>query len=143
MNLVIKKFDELTSTEVYEILKARTEIFVVEQNCVYQDMDDKDYKSLHIFYEEDKKVIAYLRVFRRTDDIIQIGRVLTLKHGNGLGRKLMEAAIQTVRKQMQGTKIYLESQTYATGYYAKFGFKITSGEFPVDGIPHVSMELQL
>ena len=143
MNLVIKKFDELTTTEVYEILKARSEIFVVEQNCVYQDMDDKDYKSLHIFYEQDGKVVAYLRVFHKDNDTIQIGRVLTAQHGKGLGRKLMEAAIQTVKNTFSGTKVYLESQTYATGFYKKFGFEITSGEFPVDGIEHVSMELKL
>ena len=142
MNLIIKKFDELTPTEVYEILKARTEIFVVEQNCVYQDMDGKDYESTHIFCEQDGQVIGYLRFFQRDLSSVQIGRVLTLKHGNGLGRKLMEAAVETIKKT-PAKKVYLESQTYATGFYAKFGFKVTSGEFPVDGLPHVAMELQL
>ena len=63
MNLVIKRFNELTTTELYEILRARAEVFVVEQNCVYQDLDDMDYNSLHIFLEEEGKVKAYLRAF--------------------------------------------------------------------------------
>ena len=84
MEIKAKFFHELTTKELYEILKARTEIFVLEQNCVYQDMDDKDYGSLHVFYEEDGKVIAYLRAFSKEAGIIQMGRVLTLQHGKGL-----------------------------------------------------------
>ena len=89
MNIEAKFFSELTTRELYEILKARAEIFVVEQNCVYQDLDDKDYESLHVFYEEDGKVAAYLRAFYRDDGIVQIGRVLTLQHGTGLGGKML------------------------------------------------------
>ena len=85
MNLVTKFFDELTTLELYEILKARAEIFVVEQNCIYQDLDDKDYNSLHVFYEVDGKVTAYLRAFIKEEGVVQIGRVLTVEHGTGLG----------------------------------------------------------
>ena len=85
MRLVSKFFDELTTAELYEILKARAEIFVVEQNCVYQDLDGKDYNSLHVFYEEEEKVLAYLRAFRKDADTVQLGRVLTVQHGTGLG----------------------------------------------------------
>ena len=145
MNLVIKKFDELTNTELYELLKARFEVFVVEQNCVYQDMDDTDYDSLHIFCEQDKKVIAYLRMFPKKDDAdtLQIGRVLTVNHGRGLGAKIMEQAIKVAKDSTSATKIYLEGQTYCTGFYEKFGFKVISDEFILDGIPHVKMQLKL
>lgn len=145
MKLVIKEFNELTTKELYELLKARAEIFVVEQNCVYQDLDDIDYNSLHIFYEKDNKVIAYLRAFPKKDEIntIQIGRVMTLEHGNGLGRKLVEDSIQAIKDKTNGTKIFMEAQKYATGFYEKFGFCITSDEFLEDGIPHVAMELKL
>ncbi len=145
MKLVIKEFNELTTKELYELLKARAEIFVVEQNCVYQDLDDIDYNSLHIFYEKDNKVIAYLRAFPKKNEIntIQIGRVLTLEHGNGLGRKLMEHSIQAIKDKTSGTKIFMEAQKYATGFYEKFGFKVISNEFLEDGIPHVAMELEL
>jgi len=92
-----KTFQELTTRELYEILKARAEIFVVEQNCVYQDLDNKDYESLHVFYEEDGKVTAYLRAFYRDDRIVQIGRALTLQHGTGLGGKLLKEGIAIIK----------------------------------------------
>ena len=144
MNAIIKKFDELTTHELYEILKLRAEIFVMEQNCPYQDLDGIDYESLHIFYEQDKKVVAYLRIFPHKDDknTLQIGRVLTLNHGTGLGRKIMEEAIKAI-KEAHGKKVYLEAQTYCIGFYEKFGFKVISPEFILDGIPHVEMELDI
>ena len=143
MNLVSKFFDELTTVELYEILKARAEIFVVEQNCVYQDLDDKDYKSLHIFYEDNGKVAGYLRAFHKEDDIVQIGRVLTIQHGTGLGGRLLEEGIEQIRAKMHPKLLYIEAQCYATGYYAREGFKVCSDEFLEDGIPHVQMMLEL
>ena len=145
MNLVIKKFEELTTTELYEILKTRSEIFVVEQNSIYQDIDNIDYNSLHIFYRQDDRVIAYLRAFidENRKNTIHIGRVLTLNRGNGLGRKLMEEGIKAIKDRIEGTKISLEAQKYTTGFYEKFGFKTTFDEFLIYGIPHVTMELEL
>ena len=145
MKLIVKEFNELTTKELYELLKARAEIFVVEQNCVYQDLDDIDYNSIHIFYEKEDRVIAYLRAFRKKNETntIQIGRVLTLEHGNGLGRKLIQNGIKAIKDKTNGTKIFMEAQQYATGFYEKFGFKIISDEFLEDGIPHVAMELEL
>ena len=104
--LKTRYFKELNTTELYELLKARSEIFVVEQNCVYQDLDDRDYESLHVFYEEDGKVIAYLRAFRKEEETVQIGRVLTVKHGTGLGGKLLkesdaEKLIGTARQAVE------------------------------------------
>ncbi len=143
MTLVSKFFDELTTTELYEILRARSEIFVVEQNCIYQDLDRKDYQSLHIFYEDNGKVLAYLRAFYKEKDIVQMGRVLTLHHGTGLGGKLLKEGIEQIRTKLTPKSIYIEAQCYATGYYAREGFKICSDEFLEDGIPHVQMMLEL
>ena len=143
MKLVSKFFEELTTTELYEILKARAAIFVVEQECVYQDLDDKDYKSLHVFYEEEGKVIAYLRSFVKEKDVIQMGRVLTIEHGKGLGGKLLKVGIEEIKTKQNPKKIFIEAQCYATGYYAREGFEICSEEFLEDGIPHVEMELIL
>ena len=143
MKLVTKFFEELTTTELYEILKARAAIFVVEQECVYQDLDDKDYKSLHVFYEEEGKVIAYLRSFVKEKDVIQMGRVLTIEHGKGLGGKLLKVGIEEIKTKQNPKKIFIEAQCYATGYYAREGFKVCSEEFLEDGIPHVEMELIL
>ena len=86
-----KFFIELSTKELYEILKARAEIFVVEQNCVYQDLDGIDYEALHVYFEEDGKVAAYLRAFNTDEDTVQMGRVLTIRHGTGLGSRLLTA----------------------------------------------------
>lgn len=143
MEIAAKFFEQLTTRELYEILKARAEIFVVEQNCVYQDLDNKDYESLHVFYEENGKVIAYLRAFFRDDRIVQIGRVLTLQHGTGLGGKLLKEGIAQIKEKMNPRQLYMEAQCYATGYYEREGFRVCSDEFLEDGIPHVQMTLDL
>lgn len=143
MEIKAKFFHELTTKELYEILKARTEIFVLEQNCVYQDMDDKDYRSLHVFYEENGKVIAYLRAFSKETGIIQMGRVLTLQHGVGLGGKILKEGINQIQEKFCSRQIYIEAQCYAIGYYEREGFQVCSEEFLEDGIPHVQMILNL
>ena len=99
MNFVCKSFQELTKIELYEILKVRAQIFVVEQNCVYQDLDDLDYRSFHLFYEMEGKIQAYLRVFEKDSyrKIVQIGRVLTVTHGKGFGGKLLQQAIPKIK----------------------------------------------
>ena len=137
-----KYFDELSTKELYEILRARAEIFVVEQNCVYQDLDGIDYESLHVFAEEDGKVTAYLRAFFKDEDTVQMGRVLTLRHGEGLGGKLLREGIAQIRAKMQPAKICIDAQCYATGFYEREGFRICSEEFLEDGIPHVQMVLR-
>lgn len=145
MNFVTKYFDELNTKELYELLKARAEVFVVEQNCVYQDLDDNDYRSLHMFYEEDGKILAYLRAFRKSDepDTVHVGRVLTIARGTGLGGKLLHEAIKQVRNKMDPKQIFIGAQSYATGFYAREGFRITSDEYIEDGIPHFEMRLDL
>lgn len=141
MKLVSKYFEELTTTELYELLKVRSEVFVVEQNCIYQDLDDKDYRSLHVFYEEDREVLAYLRAFIKKEGVVQIGRVLSTTHGIGLGGKILKEGLLQIQEKFHPKKIYLEAQCYAIGYYEREGFKVCSEEFLEDGIPHVAMEL--
>ena len=143
MKFVTKFFDELTTAELYELLKARAEIFVVEQNCIYQDLDDRDYDSLHVFYEESGTVLAYLRAFQKEAGVVQMGRVLTIEHGTGLGGRLLRAGMDSIKEKFQPQKIYIEAQSYATGYYEREGFTICSEEFLEDGIPHAQMEVTL
>ncbi|MBQ9995837.1 MAG: GNAT family N-acetyltransferase [Clostridia bacterium] len=145
MKLNAKYFDELTTAELYEILKARAAVFVVEQNCVYQDVDGVDYRSLHVFYESDGTVNAYLRLFPKPDEegTVHMGRVLTVQRGTGLGGVLLKDGIRLAREKMNARKIFLEAQCYAAGFYEREGFRICSGEFLEDGIPHVAMELTL
>lgn len=141
MNLIVKKFNELTTTELYEILKSRAEIFIIEQNINYQDMDNIDYNSLHCFYMEDNKVTAYLRAFYIEDNVVKIGRVLTLNHGNGLGKKLLEESLPIIKERMICKKISMHAQKHAVGFYEKFGFKVTSEDFIEEGVIHTTMEL--
>ena len=145
MDLVVKEFSELTTVELYEILRARSAVFILEQKMNCQDMDRTDYKSLHFFYQEDNEVIAYMRAYYKNDsaDTVQIGRVLTLHHGNGLGRKLLEESIPAIKSKMNCKKICLDSQIHAVGFYEKLGFKVTSDEFLEEGVIHVAMELEL
>lgn len=143
MELILKSFNELTIVELYEILKVRVKIFVVEQKCAYQEIDDIDYKSLHVFYKCNDNVTAYLRIFEKEKGVIQIGRVLTVEHGKGFGGKILKEAVSLIKKQMNSERIYLEAQCYAIGFYEKEGFKVCSEEFLEDGIPHVKMILEL
>lgn len=134
-----KTFDELSAKEIYEILKARMEVFLLEQNIRYLDTDDIDYDALHVFFEENGTVLAYLRAFRY-EDSVKIGRVLTREHGKGLGRKLMREAIPAIEKHFGCEKIMLHSQKHAEGFYEKFGFVTISDEYLEEGVVHVTME---
>ena len=136
-----KWFSELTTSELYEILRSRSEIFVVEQNCVYQDIDGKDDQSLHVFCMEDGRVGACLRAFVKDEETVQMGRVLSLKHGQGYGGAILRAGIREIRQRMHPGKIVIEAQCYAAGYYEREGFRICSEPFLEDGIPHVQMVL--
>ncbi len=145
MNLVAKRFNELNAKELYEILKARAEVFIMEQSILYQDMDNVDYESLHCFFLEDEKVIAYLRAFNKKDssDVVRIGRVLTINHGRGIGKELMNKSLPVIKEKMNCKKISMDAQTHAIGFYEKFGFKVVSDEFLEEGIMHVVMEREV
>lgn len=141
MTLHIKSFPELTARELYEILRVRAAIFVVEQNCVYPDPDGIDLQSTHVWMEENGKILAYLRFFRKEGetDTVQIGRVLTTERGKGYGAQILQAGIRAAETRLHPKKLYLEAQSYAIGFYEKAGFRVTSAEFLEDGIPHVQM----
>ncbi len=144
MKFECKNFGELTTKELYEIIKARVEIFVVEQNIVYQDLDDIDYKSLHCFILDDTdKVSACMRAYYLDEETIKIGRVLTIEHNKGLGKELMVKSLDVIKKNMKCTKICISAQKYAVGFYEKYGFIVASDDFLEEGIVHVKMELNL
>ena len=140
MNFYAKTFSELSAKEIYEILKARMEVFLLEQHIVCLDIDGVDYDSLHVFLEENGTVEAYLRAFRY-EDAVKIGRVLTREHGKGLGKKLMEYAMPKIKDHFGSDKIILHSQKQAEGFYKKLGFVTVSDEYLEEGVPHVTMEL--
>ena len=143
MECIVKTFDELTAREVYEILQVRTAVFVVEQTCPYQEVDGVDYDAYHVYLRDDRGIRAYLRAFRKDATTAQMGRVMTLDRGEGLGMAVLQAGIQTVRERMDVEKIFIEAQTYTIDFYGKVGFRVTGEEFLEDGIPHVPMTLEL
>lgn len=145
MKRIEKYFDALTAGELYEILKARAEVFVVEQNCVYQDLDGNDYNSLHLFFQEDDGTIAaYLRIFPAEEPgAVKMGRVLTVRRGIGLGGRLLRDGIAAAGRMPGVSRICIEAQSYAVDFYRREGFTVVSDEFLEDGIPHVRMTLEL
>ena len=138
-----KKFEELSTRELYEILRSRAEIFVVEQKISYVDMDGIDYNSLHCFIEDGGRVTACLRAFYDKDGSVKIGRVLTITHGGGVGRRLMELSLADIREKMPTHLIYVNAQEHAVGFYEKFGFSVVSEVFYEENIPHYRMELKV
>lgn len=142
MTANFKFFNELTNAELYEIARSRTEVFLLEQNIICQDLDGVDYDALHCFLWENGRVIAYLRAYREDNDTVMIGRVITLTHGVGHGAKLMHESLPEIKKRLPATVFALHAQSYATGFYERCGFTVTSEEFMEEGIPHVEMQLQ-
>ncbi len=143
MNFISKNFNQLTTVELYEILRVRSEIFIVEQNMHCQDMDGVDFKARHYYLEQNGKILAYLRAFFTDDATVRIGRVLSITHGIGLGAHIMRKAIADIKQNMKCQKICLDSQKHAIAFYEKLGFKAVSGEFLEEGVLHVKMELEI
>jgi ElaA protein len=143
MNLEIKKFDELTGREVYEILRVRSEVFVVEQDCVYNDEDGKDLEAVHILIKEEGKISAYLRVLKAGVSYKNpsLGRVLVSHEARkrGLARKIVCAGIDYIINNWDEEKITIGAQDYLRKFYESLGFEAVSEVYSEDGIPHVDM----
>ena len=136
-----KTFQELTTDELYELLRVRSEVFVVEQNCVYQDMDNDDQKSIHLWLTLGNRIVAQARVCPAGTHMkeVSIGRVITTVRGKGYGKQIMIHSIETAIKHFGAMHIDIEAQEYAKGFYEKVGFKQSSDSFMLDGIPHIKM----
>ena len=141
METIVKHFNDLTIEELYEILKIRAEVFIVEQNCIYQDLDEVDKEAYHVYLKEKGKIIAYLRVVdkdKRLDEV-SVGRVISLKRRCGVGSALMKAGIAVAKEKFHATKIKVGAQVYAKAFYEQAGFCQISDEYLEDGIPHIYM----
>ena len=147
MDIAIKYFHELTTQELYNILKLRSEVFVVEQNCIYQDIDGKDQKAAHIFIEENKDILAYSRIFdeREYFENPSIGRVVVKKEKRGkeLGKKIMMEGAKYIKVTFTNKKIEISAQKYLKDFYSELGYEFTGNEYLEDGIPHIRMIKQL
>jgi ElaA protein len=144
INWILKKFDDLTPHELYAIHQLRNEVFVLEQNCVYQDADNKDQQSFHFMGWLNNKLIAYTRILPKGvvyPDYVSIGRVVTSPSArkNGAGRELMQQSIEQVNKLFGNTLIKIGAQLYLKKFYSSFGFQPTSEIYLEDGIEHIEM----
>jgi ElaA protein len=144
MNFITKSFQELTITELYQILQLRSEVFVVEQDCVYQDLDFKDQKSLHVFGLKNDKIVAYTRIFKPGDyfENASIGRVVVQENERkfGFGHDVLKASIKAIKDQFHVDEITLSAQVYLKKFYESHGFKKVGDGYLEDGIPHIRMD---
>ncbi|KAB1157106.1 GNAT family N-acetyltransferase [Flavobacterium luteum] len=140
----IKPFKALSAPEIYSILQLRSEVFVVEQNCVYQDIDGKDVRALHLMGEYEGKLVAYARLFKSGDYFQQasIGRVVIAAHcrDKKWGHAMMEQAISGIETHFKESKITISAQLYLQKFYEKHGFVQTSEMYLEDDIPHIEMK---
>ncbi|MDR2207088.1 MAG: GNAT family N-acetyltransferase [Flavobacteriaceae bacterium] len=144
MNWKVKNFDELHVDELYEIIKARIDVFVVEQNEPYHDLDDDDQTAIHLWAEDEKgNVLAYCRIFDcgiKYDETC-IGRVLTTQQARGknIGRQLMKYALEIIENRFRTSAVRISAQDYLLKFYKEFGFEDTGKKYLEDHIPHTEM----
>jgi ElaA protein len=143
MEIDLKKFDELSVKQLHAIYQLRSAVFVVEQNCAYQEIDEMDLDALHLQFFMDKKLVAYCRIIapNLNSPHAQIGRVVvSSKHRKtGLGKQLMNQAIKKTLQIYPNRIIHISAQTYLLKFYRELGFKDTGETYLEDGIPHVGM----
>ena len=141
VNFEVKKFNEIDNKTLHNIFLVRSEVFIIEQNCIYQDIDGKDIKSIHIIGKKKEQIVAYSRIMTLSNEFCSIGRVLVKKGSRkkGLGTKLMKKSIAEATKEFNKKKIKISAQKYLKNFYTKLGFKYTGKSYLEDGIPHIEM----
>jgi ElaA protein len=146
MSWNLKKFDELTNIELYKLLKERTLVFVVEQNCPYLEVDGKDPISYHLFKEDNGEIIAYLRIVPAgvAYQEISIGRVFVKKEyrGQGIAEELLKKGLDFIQNELKEKTVKIQAQDYLRKFYSSFGFQAISETYLEDNIPHIDMLLQ-
>lgn len=146
LHFVCKKFFHLCNQELYNLLRLRAQVFVVEQNCVYQDLDTKDLYAHHLLMYDNETLVAYARLIPQNISYseISIGRVVNAKdyRGKGVGKILMNKAIEECYKVYGKQPILISAQVYAIGFYEQFGFEKTGNQYIEDDIPHIKMILK-
>ena len=145
--ITIKTFNELHIIEMYEILRLRSEVFVVEQACIYQDLDNKDQKAIHLLYKKNDEIIAYSRIFKKGEYYKNpsIGRVVVSKknRNKNLGKEIMLESMEYIKNNLYGEKIELSAQKYLDKFYKNLGFYSDGNQYLEDGIPHQRMFFDL
>lgn len=143
LDISVKSFNQLTLEELYYLLQLRSEVFVVEQDCVYQDVDGKDQNALHVIGKKENTIVAYTRIFKPGDYFKEasIGRVVVSKKFRHLshGYELMVASVKAVETSFNTSEIKLSAQKYLEKFYNNLGFKTIGESYLEDGIPHIAM----
>ena len=146
MKTEVKKFKDLSVEEIHEILRIRSEVFVVEQRCIYQDIDGKDKKAMHLMGKKDNEIIAYTRILDGGDyyELPSIARVVVKKktRGEERGKEIMKESIKYIKENLQEKTIVLAAQKYLDKFYKELGFIVEGEEYLEDGIPHQKMKLK-
>lgn len=145
MKLTVKRFAELSAEELFEIYQLRVSVFVVEQQCPYQEVDAADKAAYHVWLQDEDGIAAYARVLPKdaTFPDVSIGRVIAVRRRCGLGSRIAAEAVRIAKEKFEADTITIEAQVYARSLYEKLGFRRTSEEFLEDGIPHIQMKLEL
>ena len=143
LHINTKSFNKLTTEELYNLLQLRSEVFVVEQDCVYQDIDGKDQKAIHLLGYENEKLVAYTRIFKASYYFVEasIGRVVVAKNKreHKYGYDIMKASILAIQTNFDTKTIVISAQTYLKRFYNNLGFIEIGNEYLEDGIPHIKM----
>ncbi len=145
MTLHVKHFNELTAEELFRLYKLRVSVFVVEQECPYQEVDDADRQAYHVWMEDENGIQAYLRVLPKGTVFqeVSIGRVIAVKRRCGLGTEIVKSGIAVAKEKLAAECIVIEAQSYARKLYENVGFIQNGPEFLEDGIPHIPMILNI
>lgn len=144
MKIEVKTLDQMTAKEFCQIAEERTKVFVVEQECAYQEIDQQDYTAHHLLMKNDEgELVGLTRIMEKDDDHSTFGRVLVLKQfrGHDYGRQLVQATIDETKKLFPDKDIQIQAQAYLQKFYASFGFKPISDVYLEDNIPHLDMVL--
>ena len=143
MDIEVKSFGELSNHELYAILKLRAAVFVVEQDCAYQDLDDKDIEALHVMGKEKGKLVAYSRIFKAGDyfEEASMGRIVvdSAHRSYGLGKEIVFASEQAITEHFNDKPVKLSAQSYLQNFYIELGYQAVGEEYLEDGIPHIAM----
>lgn len=145
MKLIVKELNEMTAEEFFEVAKERVKVFVVEQTCPYQEIDEDDKVAKHIILKnDDNQIMAYTRIINRVD-YVTFGRVLVVKEfrGQELGKKIVELTLAEINQLNLKKDIKISAQNYLTDFYGCFGFEVISDVYLEDDIPHIDMLLKV
>ena len=142
MMFTIQHYQQISKDDLFDVLALRTKVFVVEQNCPYQELDIHDKNAYHVFYKNKGIVVAVLRLYMvGKNQQVNIGRVAVVAEFRnlGLGKEMMVATVKFISDKFRNRDVFLSAQIYLTEFYQSLGFKIHGEEFLEDGIPHINM----